>query len=119
MFNQFGIFMNLDYAHKPSDACSFIWQEIMDAMLANGFSFEKRAFTISTSNTRDEVATEVRKILDSVRCVHHDLYDFISDCYILNFDNCSDLTLPDTSGSIDVEHVSHEQLEALGYKFHF
>lgn len=39
------------------------------------------------------------------------------DCYILNLDNCNDLTLPDTSNSIDVEHINVQDLKATGVKY--
>jgi hypothetical protein len=38
--NEFGLFVNLDYAHKSQDECSLIWQNIMDAMLEYGFLFK-------------------------------------------------------------------------------
>ena len=116
MFNKFGVFIYLDYAHKGNDVCSLIWQIIMDAMLSNGFLFEKRVFSIKTNKSRDEIASYVRKLLDSIRVQQHDLFSFINDCYILDFNNLSDLTLPDSKG-IDVEHVNYEELEALGYRF--
>lgn len=117
MFNKFGVFINLDYAHKSADECSIVWQKVMDLMLSNGFSFEKRVFIINTTSDRDEIATNVRKLLDEIRLDQHDLYSYINDCYILNFQNCIDLTLPDTSNAIDVEDVSEEDLEALGVEY--
>ena len=116
MFNKFGVFINLDYAHKGNEECSLIWQIIKDEMLNNGFLFEKRVFSIQTNKSRDEITSYVRKLLDSIRVQQHDLFSFINDCYILDFNNVNDLTLPDSKG-IDVEHVNYEELEALGYRF--
>lgn len=117
MFNKFGVFINLDYSHKSADKCSFLWQKVMEIMLSHGFTFKKRAFAINTNQNQTEVATHVRKLLDEIRLDQHDLDSFITDCYILNIEDCNDLTLPDTNNSIDVEDISHEELEALGYKF--
>lgn len=114
MPNKFGLFINLDYARHPSEECSFIWNKIMDKMLQNGFSFQKRAFSIRTNKERDEVAMEIRELLDEIQIDQHDFYRYIVDCYILNVENLSDLTLPDTSNSIDVEDISLEDLDALG-----
>jgi len=56
--NEFGLFVNLDYAHKSQDECADIWHLIMNAMIKYGFSFEKRAFVIITEKNRDEIALE-------------------------------------------------------------
>ncbi|MCU7940253.1 MAG: hypothetical protein KZQ64_07380 [gamma proteobacterium symbiont of Bathyaustriella thionipta] len=114
MSNNFGLFINLDYAHHPSEECSLLWNKIMDKMLLNGFSFQKRAFSIKTDKERIEVAKDVRGLLDEIHMEQSDFHSYIADCYILNFDNCSDLTLPDTSNSINVEDISMEELNALG-----
>ncbi len=114
MSNKFGLFINMNYAHKSKEDCSMIWQEIMDTMLQNGFSFQKRAFSITTDNNINEMAIDIRKLLDKIQSKQLDFYSYIVDCYILNFDNCTDLTFPETSNSIDVEDISLEELEALG-----
>lgn len=114
MSNKFGLFINLDYAHRPAEECLFIWNKIVDKMLQNGFSFQKRAFTIKTDKDRDEIAMDVRGLLDEIQIEQCDFYSYIVDCYILNVENYSDLTLPNTSNSIDVEDLSLEDLDALG-----
>jgi len=117
MSNTFGLFVNLDYAHKPKKECALIWHMIMDEMLAYGFSIHKRAFTINTDKTRDELSIEVRHVLDKLQLEHMDLFAYIKDCYIINLAGSEDLTLPDTSESIDVEDISLEDLHDAGIKF--
>lgn len=117
MSNKFGLFINLDYAHKPTAECSYIWQKIMDTMLHNGFSFQRRAFTIATEKSRDDLAHFVRELLDNLQSEQDNFYSFIIDCYILNLENCSDLTLPDTSDSIDVEDITLQDLNTIGIDY--
>ena len=114
MSNKFGLFINLDHAHHPSEECAFIWNKITDKMLQNGFSFQKRAFVIKTDKERNEMAIDIRGLLDEIQMEQHDFYSYLIDCYMLNVEDCSDLTLPDTSNSIGVEHVSPEDLDKLG-----
>ena len=117
MSNKFGLFINLDYAHKPTAECSYIWQKIMDQMLHNGFSFQRRSFTITTDKNRDDLAHFVRGLLDELQAEQQNFYGFIIDCYILNLENCSDLTLPDTSDSIDVEDITLQDLNTIGIDY--
>lgn len=117
MSNKFGLFINLDYAFKPEDECSLVWKKIMDKMLKYGFSFQKRAFAIITEKTSGEVSIDVRSLLDEIQAEQNDIFSYISDCYILNIDNCNDLTLPDTSNSIDVEDISLQDLDAIGIEY--
>ena len=114
MSNKFGLFINLDHAHHSSEECAFIWKKITDKMLQNGFSFQKRAFVIKTDKERNEMAIDIRGLLEEIQMEQHDFYSYMVDCYILNVENCSNLTLPDTSDSIDVEHISLEDLDKLG-----
>ena len=60
---------------------------------------------------------EVRRLFDEILATQHDFFSFISDCYILNFESCMDLTLPDTSKTIAVEDLSLEDLDALGIEY--
>lgn len=117
MSNKFGLFINLDYAHKPTAECTYVWQKIMDKMLHSGFSFQRRAFAISTEKNRDELAHVVRVLLDELQTEQENFYSFIIDCYILNLENCSDLTLPDTSNSIDVEDITLQDLNTIGIDY--
>jgi len=117
MAHKFGLFINLDYAHKTDIDCSLVWQKIMDKIVNNGFSFEKRAFVIISEKSSEELSTDVRDLLDELLDEQQDLFSYIVDCYILNLDNCTDLTLPDTSNSIAVEDISLEELDALGIKY--
>ena len=117
MAQKFGVFINLDYAHKTKNDCSLIWQKIMDKMANNGFSFEKRAFVIHSEKNAQELSLDVRILFDEIQAEQNNIYNYIVDCYILNLDNCTDLTLPDTSDSIDVEDISLEELDALGIEY--
>lgn len=117
MAHKFGLFINLDYAHKSDNDCSLVWQKIMDKIVNNGFSFEKRAFVIISDKKSEELSADVRALLDELLDEQQDLFSYIVDCYILNLDNCTDLTLPDTSDSIAVEDISLEDLDALGIKY--
>lgn len=117
MAHKFGLFINLDYAHKADDACSLIWQKIRDRAARHGFSFEKRVFVIFSEKSAEQLSADVRVLLDEILIEQDDLYSYIVDCYILNLDNCTDLTLPDTSGSIDVEDISLDDLDVLGIKY--
>lgn len=114
MSNKFGVFINLDYCRHSSEDCSFLWQNITEKMYEKGFLFEKRIFTIRTDIECDEISIVIRGLLNEIQMEQHDLYSFIADCFILNFDNYNDLTLPDTSDSINVEDISIEDLNALG-----
>lgn len=118
MHHKFGLFINLDYAHKSDSECALIWQQIRDKMSANGFTFEKRAFVLNSEISSEELSSKVRALLNEILTQQPQLYSYIADCYILNFDDCTDLTLPDTSDSIDVEDISLEELDALGITYH-
>ncbi len=115
--NTFALFVNLDYAHKPQAECAQIWQSILDTMLGNGFLFRKRAFVISTEKTRDEIAMDVRHLFDEIQSRQANFYSYIIDCFILNYENCNDLTFPDTSDSIQVEDISLEDLNKIGVDY--
>ena len=117
MTNEFGLFVNLDYAHKSQDECSLIWQNIMDAMLEYGFLFKKRAFVICTEKSRDEISVDVRHLFDDIQTIQQDFYSYIIDCYILNLESCNDLTLPDTSDTIEVEDISLSDLNMIGVDY--
>ena len=117
MTNKFGLFINLDYAHKSHNECSLIWQEIMNKMLKYGFSFNKRTFSFNTEKSSEEISLDVRCLFDEIQAEHHDFYSYITDCYILNLEGCHDLTLPDTSNSIDVEDISLQDLKAHGVEY--
>ncbi len=117
MLKTFGLFINLNYAHKPWDECSLIWQMIMKKMLENGFTFQKRTFQILTEKNSDELSATVRQLFEEIQRDKHNLYSYLVDCYILNIENCNDLTLPDTSDSIDVEHINVQDLKAAGVKY--
>jgi len=117
MTNKFGLFVNLDYAHKAQSECSMVWQKILDTLLQYGFSFQKRAFAINTEKNGDELSLDVRSLFDDIQAKQNDFYDYIIDCYILNLENCTDLTLPDTSNSIDVEDISLEELDTIGIDY--
>lgn len=117
MSNEFGLFVNLDYAHKSQEECALIWQSIMDSMLHYGFLFKKRAFTITTTKSRDEVSLDIRHLFDELQLKQDKFYSYIIDCYILNIENCVDLTLPDTSDSIQVEDISLKDLNSIGVDY--
>lgn len=117
MSNEFGLFVNLDYAHKSKDECALIWQSIMNTMLNYGFSFRKRAFIICTEKNRDEIAVDVRHLFDEIQAGQQDFYSYITDCYILNYESCNDLTFPDTTDTIEVEDISLEDLNIIGVDY--
>ena len=117
MSNEFGLFVNLDYAHKSEDECHLIWQAIMDAMLQYGFAFKKRAFTINTEKDRDDISMDVRHLFDDIQSVQQNFYSYIIDCYILNLESYNDLTLPDTTDSIEVEAISLQDLNEIGVDY--
>ncbi|MDX2504608.1 MAG: hypothetical protein QNL62_09050 [Gammaproteobacteria bacterium] len=117
MFNRFGVFINLDYAHNHQDECSLVWQKIMAKMHENGFSFEKRTFVISTNKNPNELSMDLRRLFDEILTRQHDFYSFISECYVLNCASYTDLTLPDTSKTIAVKDLSLEDLDALGVEY--
>lgn len=117
MSNEFGLFVNLDYAHKSQSECAQIWKNIMDAMLEYGFLFKKRAFTINTEKSRDEISSDVRTLFDEIQSKQYDFYSYIIDCYILNLESCNDLTLPDTSSTIEVEDISLNDLNIIGVDY--
>lgn len=117
MTNKFGLFINLDYAHRPQSECTHVWQKIMDTLLQYGFSFQKRAFAISTEKNREDLSMDIRSLFDDIQAKQNDFFDYIADCYILDLENCTDLTLPDTSNSIDVEDISLEELNSIGIDY--
>ena len=117
MSNKFGVFVNLDYAHQPHSECSLIWKKIMDDMINYGFLFEKRVFVLITDKSRDEISNGVRALFDTIQKEQPDFYSYISDSYILNLKDCSDLTLPDTSDSIDVENITFQELNSMGIEY--
>ncbi len=43
------------------------------------------------------------KLNYKIQSKQYDFYSYIIDCYILNLESCNDLTLPDTSDTIEVE----------------
>ena len=113
MSNKFGLFINMDYANKPKDECFIIWEVISDVMLKNNFSFNKRVFVFETEKNSHELSETVRKLFDDIHKEHPDLYSYIADCYILNFDGCNNLLLPDTSNTIEVEHISIDEISGF------
>ena len=115
--NEFGLFVNLDYAHKSQDECAQIWNSIMEAMLEYGFSFKKRAFVMTTEKSRDQISLDVRHLFDAIQLKQKNFYSFIMDCYILNLAGCNDLTLPDTSDTIEVEDISLDDLNIIGVDY--
>jgi hypothetical protein len=106
MSNKFGVFVNLDYAHKAKSECSIVWNKISAKMLEYGFLFKKRTFAIITEKHSSEVSLDVRRLFDEIQLEQQDFYSYLTDCYILNLDGCNDLTFPDTSSSIEVEYIS-------------
>jgi len=86
-------------------------------MTGYGFLFHKRVFTITTNKSRDEISSEVRGLFDLIQKEQEDFFSFIGDSYILNFEDCSDLTLPDTSASIDVENITFQELNSMGIEY--
>lgn len=117
MPNQFGLFVNLDYAHKPQEECHVIWESIAEAMLDYGFIFKRRAFAITSDKNRDEISLDIRHLFDLIQLGEPDFYNYIVDCYILNVENCNDLTLPDTTESIEVEDISLQDLNTIGVDY--
>ena len=117
MSNKFGVFINLNYAHQSHDECTFIWKKIMDVMTGYGFLFQKRTFTIDTDKSRDEIANDVRGLFDLIQKEQEHFFSYVSDSYILNLEDCSDLTLPDTSESIDVENITFQELNIMGIEY--
>ena len=117
MTNEFGLFVNLDYAHKSQAECALVWQSIMDAMLEYGFVFKKRTFSIHTEKNRDEISVDVRALFDQLQAEQQGFYGYIIDCYILNLETCNDLTLPDTSDTIEVEDISLQDLNTIGVDY--
>ena len=115
--NKFGVFINLDYAHQSHVECRFIWDKIMGVMLDYGFLFQKRIFTIITDKSREEISNDVRSLFDLIQKEEEQLFSYISDSYILNLADCSDLTLPDTSKSIDVENITFQELNIMGIEY--
>lgn len=115
--NEFGLFVNLDYAHKSQDECALTWDSIMEAMIEYGFVFKKRTFAIVTEKSRDEISLDVRHLFDAIQLKQQDFYSFIVDCYILNLEGCNDLTLPDTSDTIEVEDISLDDLNIIGVDY--
>ena len=117
MSNEFGLFVNLDYAHKSEGECALIWQSIMNTMIHYGFIFKKRTFVIKTEKNRDEISVDVRRLFDEIQAEQHNFYNYIIDCYILNLESCNDLTLPDTSDTIQVEDISLQDLNTIGVDY--
>ncbi len=117
MTNEFGLFVNLDYAHKSQDECAQIWHCIMEVLLDYGFLFQKRAFVIHTEKNRDQISLDVRHLFDVIQLEQPNFYSFIVDCYILNLEGCNDLTLPDTSDTIEVEDISLDDLNIIGVDY--
>ncbi|MCU7799046.1 MAG: hypothetical protein KZQ70_02595 [gamma proteobacterium symbiont of Lucinoma myriamae] len=117
MSNNFGVFINLDYAHQPHAECTLIWNKIMEVMVDYGFIFQKRVFTITTNSSRDEISSDVRGLFDLIQKEQEHFYSYICDNYILNLEECSDLTLPDTSASIDVENITFQELNIMGIEY--
>jgi hypothetical protein len=115
--NKFGVFINLDYAHQSHDECAFIWKRIMEIMTGYGFFFQKRTFTIDTDKSRNEIANDVRGLFDLIQKEQEHFFSYVSDSYILNLEDCSDLTLPDTSETIDVENITFQELNIMGIEY--
>lgn len=106
MSNKLGVFINLDYANKSNDECSKIWQKIIYTMLNNGFTVEKRALVINTDKNPDELSMEVRQLFAEIFTKQSDFHSYITDCYIVNFNDFTDLTFPDTSDNHNIESIS-------------
>lgn len=104
MRNKFGVFINLDYAHKPQNECSIIWQAIMDKMIVFGFSFERRVFSIDTSKSPDEISREVRRLFDEIKQEHNDIYLYITDCFFLNLNSLKEVALPDNNNNFEIQY---------------
>ena len=119
MTHKYGLFINLDYAHKFTDDCSKIWEIIKDSMTQNGFLFEKRAFVIQSEKNSEEIANYVVQLFDQIQINSPDLhiYSYLTDCFILNLDQCKDIKQPDTSNSILVEDVNMYELDAAGIQY--
>lgn len=86
-------------------------------MTGYGFLFQKRTFTIDTDKSRDEIANDVRGLFDLIQKEQEHFFSYVSDSYILNLEDCSDLTLPDTSESIDVENITFQELNIMGIEY--
>ncbi len=117
MPGQFGLFINLDYAHKSQQQCHRVWERITATMLDYGFEFKRRAFAITTDRDRDEISQDVRHLFDRIQLNEPDFYSYVVDCYILDVENCNDLTLPDTTDSIEVEDISLQDLNTIGVDY--
>jgi len=111
MSNKFGLFVNLNYASKPKEECSLIWEKITDKMLDNGFAFDRRAFIINTDQNMAELKISIKVLLDEIQKEQTNFYGFIMDCFLLDVKSCNDLILPYTIDSIEVKHIGIEDFE--------
>ena len=112
MLNRIGVFINMNYA-QHSDQCKPVWEKIMKSMRSYGFFFQKRVFVIMTDKSRDDIAEDVKVLFKIVSLEHEDCLKYIAECYISDFTDCYDMTLPDTNNSIDVELLTSEQLDSM------
>ena len=117
MSNKFGVFINMNYTEKPTEDCVKILDKIKHQLLNNGYSFEKRVFVINTENDLKDTSIQVRHILSELAADIKNLHTYVSDCYMLDIKKYSDLKLPDTSDSIDVEQISLESMELSANNF--
>jgi hypothetical protein len=117
MTNKFGLFINLNYAHHPHNECNLVWKKLQSHLSKAGFVFEKRYFAMTTDKSRDDLVEISRQVLDDLQNEIENLYSYLNDCYVVNLNTSSDLMLPDTSTSIDVEDISTDELNALGVEY--
>lgn len=106
------ILINLDYQHAPYDECRQIWEKIRHNMVAAGFKFNGRLFTIDLPQER-EAFMRARKAVESIE-EHLDFEDrhlhrYLKDFYGFRYENLRDM-LPPCPADIEVRELAHADM---------
>jgi hypothetical protein len=107
----YGVVINLDYIHNSYSQCQYLWQQIVAAMLKNGFHFDKRMFVMTTHQDINHVSELARETLNTINQtfpLKENLFHYLMDFLTVDMSHYIDLRLPKTDStiSIDEEHYS-------------
>ncbi|HEY0720687.1 MAG TPA: hypothetical protein VGE50_05490 [Gammaproteobacteria bacterium] len=104
---RYGIIINLDYTSFPHEPVKRAYQEIQEALAAEGFLRDGRIFTLDTSAT--EAQRRARRAIDSVEARHAErgesLYPYIKEFFGFEMRHATNLLLP-PSDEISVTELS-------------
>ena len=91
-----GIIINLDYEHQPSNLCNMLWDEIQAGMLAKGFKFDGRIFTIDLDQetARHLAQSAIESIEDHLDYHERRMHKYIKDFYGFSYSNITNMLTP-------------------------